>query len=62
MKGVSDPGSKVLFALVQKRVAAVQNRVSVVQKTLGRPLLLGSETPFALSPNRFANRCCDTLR
>ena len=43
------------LALVQKRVAPVQNRVWVVQKTLGRPLLLGSKTPFAPSPNHFGH-------
>ena len=52
-KGVLDPGNKGLLALVQKRVAPVQNRVWVVQKTLGRPLLPGSKTPFAPSPNHF---------
>ena len=41
------------LALVQKRVAQVQNRVLVVQETLGRPLLPGSKTPFASSPNHF---------
>ena len=41
------------LALVQQRVAPVQNRVLVVQKTLGRPLLLGSKTPFAPSPDHF---------
>ena len=39
------------LAMVQKRVAPVQNRVLVVQKTLGRLLLAGSNTPFAPSPN-----------
>ena len=52
-KGVLDPGCQSLLALVQKRVAPVQNRVWVVQKTLGRPLLPGSKTPFAPSPNHF---------
>ena len=37
-KGVLDPGSKGLLALVQPHFAPVQNRVWVVQKTLGRPL------------------------
>ena len=49
-KGVLDPGCQSLLALVQKRVAPVQNRVWVVQKTLGLP---GSKTPFAPSPNHF---------
>ena len=52
-KGVLDTGSKGPLALVQKRVAPVQNRVWVVQKTLGRPLLPVSKTPFAPSPNHF---------
>ena len=38
-----------------KRVAPVQNRVLVVQKTLGRPLPPGSKTPFAPSPNHFGH-------
>ena len=52
-KGVLDAGCQSLLALVHKRVAPVQNRVWVVQKTLGRPLLPGSKTPFAPSPNHF---------
>ena len=47
------PREQSPLALVQKRVAPVQNRVWVVQKTLGRPLPLGSKTPFAPSPNHF---------
>ena len=54
-KGLLDPGRQSPLALVQKRVAPVQNRVWVVQKTLGRPLLSGSKTPFAPSLNNFGH-------
>ena len=54
-KGLLGPWRQSLLALVQKRVAPVQNGVWVVQKTLGRPLLLGSKTPFAPSPNHFGH-------
>ena len=50
-KRSSGPREQSPLALVQKRVAPVQNRIWVVQKTLGRPLPLGSKTPFAPSPN-----------
>ena len=40
-KGLLDPASKRPLALVRNGVAPVQNRVWVVQKTLGRPLLPG---------------------
>ena len=40
-KGLLDPASKRPLALVRNGVAPVQKRVSVVQKTLGRPLLPG---------------------
>ena len=40
-KGLLDPASKRPLALVRNRVAPVQKRVWVVQKTLGRPLLPG---------------------
>ena len=54
-KGVLGQGRQRPLALVQKRVAPVQNRILVVQKTLGRPLLPGSKTPFAPSPNHFGH-------
>ena len=54
-KGLLGQGRQSPLALVQKRVAPVQNRVLVVQKTLGRPLLPGSKTPFAPSPNHFGH-------
>ena len=52
-KGLLGQGRQRPLARVQNRVAPVQNRVLVVQKTLGRPLLPGSKTPFAPSPNHF---------
>ena len=54
-KGLLGQGRQRPLALVQKRVAPVQNRVLVVQKTLGRPLLPGSKTPFAPSPIHFGH-------
>ena len=54
-KGLLGQGRQSPLPLVQKRVAPVQNRVLVVQKTLGRPLLRGSKTPFAPSPNHFGH-------
>ena len=54
-KGLLGPGRQSPLALVQKRVEPVPNRVWVVQKTLGRPLLPGSKTPFAPSPNHFGH-------
>ena len=54
-KGLLGQGRQRPLALAQKRVAPVQNRVLVVQKTLGRPLLPGSKTPFAPSPNHFGH-------
>ena len=54
-KGLLGQGRQSPLALVQKRVAPVQNRALVVQKTLGRPLLPGSKTPFAPSPNHFGH-------
>ena len=50
-KGLLGQGRQRPLALVQKRVAPVQNRVLVVQKTLGRPLLFGSKrTKHLLHP------------
>ena len=44
-------GAKELLHWYKKRVAPVQNRVWVVQKTLGRPLLPWVKTPLAPSPS-----------
>ena len=56
-KGLSEPASKRPLALVRNGVAPVQERVWVVQRTLGRPLLPGpkkkSKRPLAPSPNHF---------
>ena len=52
-KGLLDSGSEKSLALVQNRVAPVQNRFRKVQETLGRPLLPGCERPFAPSRNHF---------
>ena len=59
-KGLLGPGRQSPLALVQKRVAPVQNRVWVVQKTLGRPLLPGSKTPFS-TPNMTGRRFHRTM-
>ena len=45
------PGSEKPLALVQNKIAPVQNRFRKVQETLGTPLLPGSERPFAPSRN-----------
>ena len=52
-EGLLDPGSEKPLAMVQNRVAPVQDRFRKVQETLGRPLLAGCERPFAPSRNHF---------
>ena len=52
-RGLLDPVSKKLLALVRNGVAVVQKRFLVVPKTLGRPLLSRSKRPFAPSPHHF---------
>ena len=54
-KGLLGQGGQRPVALAQKRAAPAQNRVLVVQKTLGRPLVPGFKTPFAPSPNHFGH-------
>ena len=52
-KSLGEGATCVLVYVDQKRVALVQNRVALVQETLGRPFLQLVKTPFAPSPNHF---------